>query len=262
MTLKTTNGRVLNVAGLLDDAVDGWVPVHWRLDKADRQGLIHVFVPAQYSDRKVIAELCALRHLMSAGRPVYGASRAPSSALTTVTSGAIRKAFRQETEKGEIIPFARFLFFSFSESSLEVDKDISWAKELPVVEEFRLEASHSPWEMAPLTAANGFVAITRHAVERYQERVGTKTLANTLNGLKKALLDVRTEPLAVSEAKRISGLAKYGKEARFFMHRLTKLIFVVLQEDGMLKLSTVYHEPAPLKEAVYAGGRVEYRNRA
>lgn len=262
MTAKTSNGRVLNVAGVLEGAVDNWIPVHWRLDQADRQGLIHVHVPREYNDRKVIAELCALRHLMSAGRPVFGASRAPSSALTTVTSGAIRKALRQGTDKGEIIPFARFLFFCFAESALEVEKDVAWTKELPVHEEYRLMASHSPWEMAPLTAANGFVAITRHAVERYQERVGTKSLAATLNGLKRALLDVKTEPLAVSEAKRINGLAKYGKEAKFFMNRNTKLIFVVLKEDGLLKLSTVYHEPAPLKEAVYAGGRVEYRYRA
>jgi hypothetical protein len=261
MSTKPYNKRTLNVAACLENEVDWYIPVHWRLDGADRQAVIYVNVPGSFNDRRVIAELCALNHLMNCGRPILGSSRAPASSLTTVTAGAIRKAHRAETEKGEIIPFARFLFSSFCEGALEVEKDIDWTSSLPVVEEMRIDAKPAKLEKLPLAALCDNVGITRHAVERYQERVGTVSVSNSISSLRRLMADLHTVAMPVSEYKRITGLGKYGKAAKFFIHRQSKTIFVVLPEwDGWV-LATVYYEAPARKEAVYVGGRIEMRNR-
>ena len=101
--------RCLHVAAC-EQTPDGYIPVHWRLDGRDRQGVIEVWVSSHYLERRAIAELCALNHLMNGPRPIYGNSRAPASSMTKVTTGCIRKLLRGKSDKGEIVPFARFLF--------------------------------------------------------------------------------------------------------------------------------------------------------
>jgi len=261
MTTKTPQKRTLNIAALPGNDVDDYIPVHWRLDDADRQAIMYVSVPRSFNDRGVIAELCSLNHLMSGSRPIFGASRAPASSTTSVTSGAIRKAMRKETEKGEIVPFARFLFTAFCEGALEIDKDTSWASSLPVIAMLRIDARPAPLENLPMPALADNVGVTRHAIERYQERVGTGSVAKTLTSLRRLLADEQTVTLDVSDRKRFSSLVKYGKATKFFIHRPSKTIFVVVPEEGGWVLATVYYEEPARQEAVYVCGRVEMRNR-
>lgn len=261
MNTKTSPKRVLNIAARPDNESNGYIPVHWRLDGTDWQAIIHVRVPDTFNDRRVIAELCALNHLMNCGKPLFGVSRAPASSLTTVTAGAIRKAHRAETEKGEIIPFARFLFSSFCEGSLEVEKDIAWTSSLLLREEMRIDAATAKLEQAPLAALKSNVGLTRHAVARYQERVGASSVAKSISSMRRLMAHKDTVVLDVSEFKRNTGLTKYGKEAKFFIHRPTTTIFVVLPEQNGFVLATVYYEAPARKEAVYVCGRVEIRNR-
>jgi hypothetical protein len=239
--MTTPHQRILNVAALPEQTTDGYIPVHWRIDGAARQGIIHVRVPDRFDDRKVIAELCALNHLMTGARPIYGSSRAPASSLTTVTAGAIRKAHRKQTEKTEIIPFARFLFSSFCEGELKVDKNIAWATLLPISGEWRIEARPTTLEDFPLTAFNAVVSLTRHAVVRYQERSGARSVAHSISALRRLLADQQTIPMARAEYQRCAGLKKYGKAARCFIHSPSKMIFVVLREAEKWILATVYY---------------------
>lgn len=253
--------RTLHVAAVLDNSSNNYVPVHWRLDDGDRQGVIHVNMPEMIIERRVVAELCALNYLMTGTRPIFGNARAPATSITKVTAGAIRKLFRGETEKGEIVPFGRFLFFAFCEAALETDKNIEWTTKLPIVQEMRIEATPTRYEAVPLTAMKADVGITRHAVERYQERVGTTTVVNSIKSLRRLMADKKTVPAKISDFKRDSGLQKYGKLARFFVHGPSKTTLVVLPEEDGWVLVTVYYEPLPRKEAVYVNGRVEMRNR-
>lgn len=259
MTATTTHQRLLNIAGFLENTTDGYIPVHWRIDGAARQGIIHVRVPGRFDDRKVIAELCALNHLMTGPRPIFGSARAPASSLTTVTAGAIRKAHRKQTEKTEIIPFARFLFSAFCEGMLQVDKNVAWATVLPISGEWRIEAQPTTLEDFPLPAFNAVVSLTRHAVVRYQERSGARSVAHSISALRRLLADQQTIPLTRAEYQSCADLKKHGKTARCFIHPPSKMIFVVLSEAEKWVLATVYYRAPTRREAVYVGGRIEQR---
>ena len=253
--------RSLQLAVRADRFVDSYIPVHWCLDEQDRQGIVYVDVAASYGeDRPVIAELCALNYLMSGLRPIYGSSIAPPTSKTTVSSGAIKKLFRKDTQKETLIPFGRSLFFSFADVGLHVSKNTKWTDVLPVVEEMRIVAAHSHWESANVFCLDREVALTRHAIERFQERICSKGLRPTLVSLRRLLASPDTRPISISEYRERAALARYGKAATILMHQASKTVFVVTPEGDDLVLVSVYlDEIIRQKQAVMIGNRVELR---
>ena len=253
--------RSLKLAVRPDKAQAQYIPVHWCVDEQSWQGIIYVSVPISYGDdRPIIAEICAANHLMDATRPIFGNTRAPASAKVTMTCGAIKKLFRQETQKTTLIPFGRALIFSFAESGIHITKDIQWTETLPVNVEFRIEARHTDWEQAFAECLKQKVGISRHAVERFQERIGAKSFYKAVTSIQRMLASGETSPIRVSERKRQAAMEKHGKEAILLKHHATKTVFVITrEEENALSLVSVYCDDVLKKEPVMVYGRIEMR---
>lgn len=253
--------RSLNVVVRQDLAHDDCIPVHWRLDQADRQGVVRVMVPDAFGvDRPVIAELCALNFLMSPPRPVFGGPRAPASATVSVSSGAIRKLMRKESCREALVPFGRFLFVAFSECDLKVDQAKSWTDTLPVSQEYRIEAAATNWERCDVQALKTVVGVSRHAIERYIERVGAKNVSSALSSIKRLLASSDTTLLPVGDRRKQKRLAVHGKSATTLMHGPSKTVFVLVPDGDDMVLASVYRdEVIREKQPVMVGGRIEYR---
>ena len=260
-TKTNSTPRSLKLAVRPDKEQAQYIPVHWCVDEQSWQGIIYVSVPMSYGeDRPIIAEICAANHLMDPARPIFGNSRAPASAKVTMTCGAIKKLFRQETQRTTLIPFGRSLIFAFAESGIHIAKDSQWTETLPVNVEFRIEAKHTQWEQAFAECLQQNVGISVHAVERYEERLGAKSFYRAATSIQRLLASGETKPFSVSERKRQAALEKHGKEAILLKHNPTKTVFVITrEEDNALSLVSVYCDDALRKEPVMVYGRIEMR---
>jgi len=98
--------------------------------------LLRVKVAAKVEDKAIAAELAAIQHLLEV-RCVLG-NNISGNAKTqlVVSSGAIRKLQRRQSDKVHLAPYANFLCTRFAACPITVEKDTRWFREqLPVTEE-------------------------------------------------------------------------------------------------------------------------------
>ena len=250
---------------------DSMVRVEWRLDAGSWKGVINVQLTPGTEDGPAIAELCALRYLI-VERTIFGSDIAPRGTNIFVSAGAIRKLLRQETQKGHLVPYGRFMFASLEGCDIAVVKDDDF-KDLAyrVIDvdgtstqapEVSLSAVPSPWPTLEFKLLNLGVGVTRHALERYQERFSTPYVRTAMNGLRKMLASDRIRELDKSETASIKARIKHHKAGRLFFYEPSQTTLVMVEEEGALVIATVYREEFDhLKEAVYVCGRVEIRNK-
>lgn len=254
------------------EIVEGVVPVEWRIDESLWKGVINVKVPSAAEDPQVIAELCALRHLVVV-RTIFGNPVAPAGAEIVISSGAIKKLWRQDTAKEHIVQYGRFLYATFEGCEMEVKKDRALSG-LPVREiitegeEPRLDvdaivAAPSPFpELKFRALGDAKVGISRHALERYQERFDTKQVKSSMAGIRRMADSEQMIEIDKGERSRLKALIRHQTNARLFRYQPSKTILVLVPEATGWVLATVYREDESLtKQAVYAGGRIEFRNR-
>lgn len=253
--------RQLQIASMPAQEAKDYIPVHWRLDKTARQGIVNVRVDPALSDRHIIAELCALRYLI-VDRERFGSNSAPKGSVVTVTSGAIKKLRNKDSEKGGLVPYGRFLYLALDGAELTVDKVASWGATLPVHEIHWIDASFSFLEIAHAHALNCEISVSRHAIERYQERNGTASARKALHGIRRLLSNETTRRMSVSEAKRFKALLRHWKDAELLLHADSDTVFVIVPEgQGSVLATVIKDDSARRTEQVQVGGRIETRYR-
>ena len=267
--VKKTSRKLRVQAG---EFIGGIIRVEWRIDDAHWKGVINVQMPDGMEDAQAIAELCALRHLV-VGRRVFGSDTASPGATIIVSAGAVKKLWRQDTAKGHIVPYGRFLYATFDGCEMDVKKDRALAA-LPV-REFDLEAQEpradidnvvaapSPFPEITFRALGGIpVGISRHALERYQERFSTRHVKTSMAGIRKIADSEQLTEIVKGERARIMAEIRHQTSAKLYMYQPSRTILVIVPEGPNWVLATVYREDeTQSKQAVYAGGRIEFRNR-
>ena len=255
------------------EVIENRARVEWRLDECSWKGVLHINLPNGIEDGPVIAELSALRYLILE-KKMLGHDSAPKGSLIVVSLGAIKKLLRQDTAKSHIVPYGRFLYLALDGCEMDVKKDrtlstlparVILQDDEPIeAPEITLDAVRSSWPVIPFVAVdNAMVEITRHALERYQERFDTPYVRTAMNGLKKIMTSPIVRELDKGEVSRRNALRKHQKSGRHFLYGPSQTILVLIQEDGAWVLATVYRdeEKNKFKEAVFTHGRVEIRNK-
>ena len=253
---------------------DNRCSVEWRVDEAQWKGVINVVLPKGVEDGPMIAELCALRHLV-VDRIVFGSPSVPKTAMVIVSHGAIKKLMRQDSAKTHIIPYGRFLYAAMDQCAFDVKKDRALA-DLPrkpifegeeligVTPDEEIQAFEAPWPTLKFKLlADEEVGISRHAIERYKERFETPYVASALTGLRKILSSDSVRELDKSEEAKARALMKHKVKGRIFCYPLSETYFVLVKESGVWVMATIYRdeEHKRLKETVYANGRIEVRRK-
>lgn len=252
-------GRELKIHAVKDSIHDNLVHVHWCIDDQPRQRIIHLNIENQ-EDQLIIAELCAIDFIVRQ-RIIFGSDRVPKEATVYVTYGAIKRLWKQETEKTNLIPWGRFLFPTLGDGQMETSKSTAWVRDYDVVEEIKLNAR----EPNPVTVRIPLwgidATLTRHAIERYQERREAKSVAKTIAAVQRLISSGATRELNMSENRRFAKAMKHGKTAKYLINTHTSIVFVIVPEGNSWALVTIIdgEMEGGLKHAVLVGGRVEYR---
>ena len=151
--------------------------VYWRVG-INRKGVVEVRLDAGSTDVELIAELAAIRHLIM-DCCVFG--RTPSSGTgirLCVSKGAIKKLTKGTSAKGYAIRFAALLTSRLLGVEIQVshsmkymihEDDESYAESFSHLDVNTTEYM-TPHEVIE-TPVLGQVAITKHALERYSERL-------------------------------------------------------------------------------------------
>lgn len=157
----------------------GCVAVRWRVGarladgriQAGKQGVVNVDLKLDVDDKPIIAELCALHHLL-VEREILGEGRAGNGLIIIVSAGAIKKLKQEKTAKKHLVPFGRFLMTRFREADLLVSPDASWIE--PVANPartFEMEVTEPPMEVVSFHGI-GPVYVTQHVIKRFAQRHG------------------------------------------------------------------------------------------
>jgi len=218
----------------------GEVVVHWRLGK-NNLGRLPVMVPAG-EDRQAIAEAVAMRHLL--GTAQVAGNRLSGKGLSLVVSkGALKKVARLGSTKSHLYDYAYPLTTRFTGAAISVDKDTSWLAEtqgVPVAEAID-SASFKGFEVVD-TADMGQIGVTRHALEQYCERCGTKDLAAAWANLGRRLRDGGLVEVRLPGHVETHKLRKYGDVPEIWKHPDNPLHFVMERDGtGMTYLVTVFN---------------------
>ena len=236
------------------------IKVHWRIDGSDKQRVINVNIPADIEDKPVIAELCALNYLLRT-RNIFGADKVPKNEVVSVSHGAIKRLWNQDTEKSHLIKWGRFLYPAIGDGRIDVVKSHAWTREFEVVDEVHIEAAPPDRYTVHVTSLNIDVALTRHAVERYQERRETATATKAMQSIRKLMGGGSLRELSMSEHRTLKKALKHGKTAKYLIHIQTGIVFVLVPEEDGWSLVTILDDEREggLTRPVLVGGRIEYR---
>lgn len=270
---KSQNSQLSLLVQAVGRCEDGSVRVEFRQGDLPWKGVVNVIVPEGAEDTNAIAELCALRHLMQ-DRMMFGCTFAPRGTRICVTAGVIRKLLRMDSQKGHLVRYARFLFYTFDGCEMEVVKSSDLADLLPRMlpvdnsetefypaPEITITAEASQLTAAPFAVLGEQVGITRHAIERYQERYGTPYVRNAIARITKILASNEVREMTVSERSKFRAMQKHGTEGRAYLYPPSQTVFVVVPEEDMPVIATIYKLEPEAKQAVYVGGRIEMRRR-
>lgn len=223
--------------------------VFWSLGK-NFNGVLEVDLRRAVADKPVIAEMFALRYLLE-DKQVCGENRTGEGMRITVSSGAIKKAQRSDTDKTHLVRYAQFLATRFRDAEIEVEKDDSWVSNIaestaPV----RLDANQAIDELIYLHGF-GDVVLSRHVLERYMERNKVKGFAKAYKSLKRVAASSVIKPVLYSQNWELNKCLKHGVNAKVFNHADSLINFIVsLEEGGRNVLTTVVFEDITMRESV------------
>lgn len=149
--------------------------IYWR-NGHQGAGLITVSVHPNLADPDVIAELSALQWLLCQ-RSVFGITQNGKGLHLKICAGAIRKAVRAESAgeggqfgKPHLKPYAQFLTSRFAGAILEVSKEQSWIPPGFPADHAWLSVNKPLPNLVDIPGL-GLVAVTKHAFDRFSERL-------------------------------------------------------------------------------------------
>ena len=206
--------------------------VYWTNSSVRLGGLLRVKVAAKVEDKAIAAELAAIQHLLEV-RCVLG-NNISGNAKTqlVVSSGAIRKLQRRQSDKVHLAPYANFLCTRFATCPISVEKDTRWFNnQIPVTEEDLLVSG--PRKETIRLRGLGEVSVTRHALVRYVDRALVDQSSDQVMQLAWKKLSRLAEHQSVKEVSRQSLWAsvihnRNGKhEGRYFLNSVQQMVMVV-----------------------------------
>lgn len=216
-----------------------------------KRGVLCVNLPEEYNEPTLIAEICAIRYLLL-DEKVFGVRTIDGKGIQlNSSSGAIRKLALGRSAKKEAIPYARFLRMMLTELSYAVKRKNEYVPigDEPDLNSYDLivdnELFRMPYDPTDFPAL-GRVAISNHAVERYEERIDSgNDLNSPLRSLIRRLshegLERQPVPSEVMEYKN----KRYGPEndIEVWGHGTSDISFLLLNKPDYKVLLTVFNKP-------------------
>jgi hypothetical protein len=230
------------VLTLLTKQIDGEFTVYWKTGLR-RGGELKVDLGEQYDklpeqQKPIAAELYAIHHLLSV-KEVMGSNRSGNGLQIRVSKGAIKKLQKQRSTQHLLYSLTRFLLTRYQEAKISVEKRDDWLSYS--FEEYSVDNVTVREIDEVINVPNiGPVLVTRHALERFVERLSDgvpkhpwKALCSKLlcSGLTKTQLP---ENVAIQKAK------KYAQQANFWQHVGSRMYFVVVPSGLVKTLVTVF----------------------
>lgn len=216
-----------------------------------KRGVLCVNLPETYNESILIAEICAIRYLLVINQ-VFGARTIDGKGIRiNSSSGAIKKLALGRSAKKEAIPYARFLRVRLTELSYAVKRKNEY---VPTDDESGLEFNdlvvdselfQMPYEPTDF-AALGRVAISNHAVERYEERIDSgNDLGSPLRSLLRRLSHPELERQPIPAEVMAYKNKRYGPEndIEVWGHNTSDISFLLLNKPDYKVLLTVFNKP-------------------
>lgn len=139
----------------------------WRLGR--KQGIVYVTMEADIPEKDVVAELCALHHLVEDVQ-LMGDNRSGTSLEITISNPVILDLRAGRSKKSQLYPFAVLLLTKFLEVPLNVERDCSWVGEGAKTRERHLRVSE-PLKLLLDVKGHGKVGVRQHSFDQFRARL-------------------------------------------------------------------------------------------
>ncbi|MEA5244507.1 hypothetical protein [Vibrio parahaemolyticus] len=230
------------VLTLLTKQIDGEFTVYWKTGLR-RGGELKVDLGEQYDklpeqQKPIAAELYAIHHLLSV-KEVMGSNRSGNGLQIRVSKGAIKKLQKQRSTQHSLYSLTRFLLTRYQEAQISVEKRDDWLS--LSFEEYSVDNATVREIDEVINVPNiGPVVVTRHALERFVERLSDGAPKHPWKALCSKLLCSGLTKTQLPENVAIQKTKKYAQEAEFWQHIGSKLHFVLVPSDPTKTLVTVF----------------------
>lgn len=220
--------------------------VYWTNSTERLGGLLRVTVTPNIEDKAIAAELAAIQHLLEVQEVLGNNISGNASTKLVVSSGAIRKLQRNQSDKAHLAPYASFLCTRFAACPISVDKNTGWFEGVAPAKEEDLLVSGPQDETLNLPGL-GSVAVTRHVLSRFVERALIDQPADQAIQIAWKRLRKLAEHHSVREVSRqtlwagASHNRQDRKEGRYFLNPHMQMVLVITDntKEG-LRLVTTY----------------------
>jgi len=213
------------------------VDVYWTIG-INTSGVIRTAMEAESEAMEVIAELAAIRHLLFEVE-VFGLATSGSGIVLELSKGATRKTILGKSKHKDAIRYGAFLDFikdgmTIKTGSWKPSEDIKTA-----AQENRIDLDIEPgihgvsgcFIESPFL---GRVLITRHALERFEERTIAESglCKNPFSSLAKRLSNNEMKQIALPKTVQKHKIKKYGAEDHFevWKHPTSTLNFGIVDD--------------------------------
>ncbi|MCR9670104.1 hypothetical protein [Vibrio parahaemolyticus] len=229
------------VLTLLSKQIDDKYTVYWKTGLR-RGGELKVDLGEQYDklpeqQKPIAAELYAIHHLLSV-KEVMGSNRSGNGLQIRVSKGAIKKLQKQRSTQHSLYSLTRFLLTRYQEAQISVEKRDDWLSHS--FEEYSVDNVSVRDIDEVINVPNiGPVVVTRHALERFVERLSNGVPKHPWKALCLKLQCSALTKAQLPERVTIQKAKKYAQEAEFWQHLGSKMHFVMIPGDSMKTLVTV-----------------------
>ncbi|MGO3450556.1 MAG: hypothetical protein ACTIM4_04605 [Marinomonas sp.] len=230
------------VLTLLTKQIDGEFTVYWKTGLR-RGGELKVDLGEQYDklpeqQKPIAAELYAIHHLLSV-KEVMGSNRSGNGLQIRVSKGAIKKLQKQRSTQHSLYSLTRFLLTRYQEAQISVEKRDDWLS-YPFEEYSGDNVTVRDIDELINVPNIGPVVVTRHALERFVERLSDGVPKHPWKALCTKLLCSALTKAELPESVATKKAKKYAQEAEFWQHVESKMYFVMITGDSMKTLVTVF----------------------
>lgn len=235
--MDITKHKYANVVTVLAQPTedDSRFVVVWR-SGVNNQGKVKVHIEAHVADKKAVAELTAMQHIIEV-LEVIGAIP-PLKGLQLVFSvPAIRKVHANKSDKKHLYPYAYFLTTRFCAAAIDISEDDSWIKPRADNNVCELSVTGPIGEWVNIYRF-GKVCITRHVIEQFCKRMNNIEPVEGWKQLNTIVNETELEQLGadVKSAEEVD----IGAVAKLY-HRKSKWCFVIARNPyGQPAIATAY----------------------
>lgn len=235
------------------------VQVFWSM-RRDSYNLLNIQIPRSVPDRRIVAELIAIRYLVMEKKVFGSVPESSKSMRLIVSSGAIRKLALRRTRKSNIIPYGSFLLARLDGVDVQVQHKWDTIDEVSAeacpgsVESIRPSLKkYSVRTDAVSTPKMGDLHITYHAAKRYMERTegfqDDENVSRAWSRLAKRVQHANWEPKELPDKVlnyKLRRYAKLGLATVWGMLHSDLNLVVVTNNEGISTLVTVYYRASSM----------------